>query len=169
LCLRTPSRPPATGSGQSISCSLHCGVVPAASEMPGVPPGRRVLEFGPCDGFILISSFAAVPDAASLRVVPYSTRTETTWETRSRVRSYRFSCRTHPDRRVPGAPSAPAGSAARAGTAHGGTGYRRRSFPRPGSGTRSAVCRNQANQDNDTQRRALSSDFLRPCNFSSPM
>ena len=41
--------------------------------MPGVPPGRRVLEFGPCDGFILISSFAAVPDAASLRVVPYST------------------------------------------------------------------------------------------------
>jgi hypothetical protein len=51
--------------------------------MPGVPPGRRVLEFGPCDGFILMSSFAAVPDAASLCVVPYSTRTETTWETRS--------------------------------------------------------------------------------------
>jgi len=39
--------------------------------MPGVPPGRRVLEFGPCDGFILISSFAAVPDAASLRVVQH--------------------------------------------------------------------------------------------------
>ena len=58
--------------------------------MPGVPPGRRVLEFGPCDGFILMSSFAAVPDAASLCVVPYSTRTETTWETRSRDRSFLF-------------------------------------------------------------------------------